>query len=96
LYMGLIIFEFLVINISALGIFYSLLNKTNNELNYGDSILNSGFFIFINVTAPYYLINDSIFFSSEKILDTLRFINYLGYSIVFITIIKSLKWQIKN
>jgi hypothetical protein len=89
----IIVFELLFINFSFgyfltknLEVEYSF--KTNRLI-----IINYGLFIFVNFTTPFYFIN--IYLAKQNIeAPDLNFITYIGYIILYSTIIKSLKWRI--
>jgi hypothetical protein len=88
-----IVFELLFINFSF-GYFFT----KNLEVEYSSNtkrlvIINYGLFIFVNFTTPFYFI--SIFLSKQNLeAPDLNFITYIGYIILYSTIIKSLKWKI--
>jgi hypothetical protein len=89
----IIIFELLFINFSF-GYFFT----KNLEEEYSPKlkrlvIINYGLFIFINFTTPFYFMN--IYLAKQNNLaPDLNFITYIGYIILYSTIIKSLKWKI--
>lgn len=60
------------------------------------STLVKGIFLFINITSPYYIIIQFIIRNPNMIMNTLSFINDIGYIVLFIYIIKSLKCQYKK
>jgi hypothetical protein len=89
----IVIFELFFINFS----FSNFLIK-NLEIEYVPAItrlgiINYGLFIFINFTTPFYFINIYLAKQNSEIPD-LHFITYLGYIILYSTIIKSLRWKI--
>ena len=88
----IVIFELLFINFS-----FSFFLIKNLEIEYTPIIsrlviINYGLFIFINFTTPFYFIN--IYLAKQNIeTPDLHFITYLGYIILYSTIIKSLRWK---
>ena len=92
IFLLIIIFELIYINFSF-GYFFT----TNLEKPYIQEIkkliiINYGFFIFVNFTAPFYFI--TVLISKQKIQTyDLSFINYIGYSILYSSYILSLKWK---
>ena len=89
----IVLFELIFINFS-----FALFLKENLEIDYTNkvkqlNIINYGFFIFVNFTAPFYFI--STYKSKQNGEDIyLSFITYLGYTILFSSIFKSLRWKI--
>lgn len=88
----IIIFELIYINFSfgyylVINLEKSFIQKFNN-LN----IINYGFFVFVNFTAPFYFITVFISNQSSKTYD-LSFLNYIGYLILYSSFITSLKWK---
>lgn len=89
---SIIIFEIIYINFSfgyflVLNLEKSFIVKYNN-LN----IINYGYFIFVNFTAPFYFITVFISNQSSKTYD-LSFLSYIGYLILYSSFIISLKWK---
>lgn len=87
-----IVFELLYINFSF-GYFFT----KNLEIEYSYKtnrliIINYGLFIFVNFTTPFYFINIFLLKNNIEAPD-LNFITYIGYTILYLTIIKSLKWK---
>jgi hypothetical protein len=95
-YLILVIFEFLMINTFAIKLFYSELEKPNLTRPQSDLIINNALFAFINFTVPLYIISDNSFFNEEEIQYAAAVINEIGYLIIFISLIKSVKWKIQN
>jgi hypothetical protein len=95
-YLILVIFEFLMINTFAIKLFYSEIEKPNLTRPQSDSTINNALFAFVNFTIPFYIISDNGFFNEEEIQDAAAFINEIGYMIIFISLIKSVKWKIQN
>lgn len=88
-----VVFELIYINFSF-GYFLTLnfeeeyLTKTK-KLN----LINYGLFMFINITTPFYFV--SIYLNKQQnISPDLSFINHIGYTILYFSIIKSLRWKI--
>ena len=94
-YLSFAIFEFLLININAITIFIYNINSREKLIRNDNLIINNGLFIFINFTMPFYLIQNFIP-PKSYIMETLEFINTIGYCIFYYTILLSMKWQIKN
>jgi hypothetical protein len=89
----IIIFELLFINFSF---FYFVTQNLEEEYNSELKklvIINYGFFIFINFTTPFYFMNIYLAKQNTAVPD-LNFITYIGYIMLYTTIIKSLKWKI--
>jgi hypothetical protein len=82
-----------MINTFAINIFYSEIEKPNFKWQQSNLIINNGLFAFINFTVPLYIISDKGFFNEEEIKYSIAFINEIGYMIIFISLIKSLKWK---
>ncbi len=91
----IIISELIIINIFSINYHLSFYNKNKHERE-KNKYLISGLFIFINMTAPYYIIQNNIESNAPYILNYINFINDLGYSILFISIIKEIKWRIQT
>ena len=88
-----IVFELLFINFSF-GYFFT----KNLEVEYSSRtnrlvIINYGLFIFVNFTTPFYFVNIYLLKHNIEVPD-LNFITYIGYIILYSTIIKSSKWKI--
>lgn len=94
-YISLVLFEFFIINTCSISIYFSAIKNKDFNLKQDKFIINNGLFIFINFTAPYFIIDESID-SNYFILSALKFINSIGYCIFFISNILSIKWKIKN
>ena len=89
----IVIFELLFINFSFS---YFLIKNLEIENTTTDSrlvIINYSLFIFINFTTPFYFMHIYLSKLNSEIPD-LHFINYIGYIILYSTIIKSLRWKI--
>lgn len=95
-YLLLVIFEFLMINTFAIKLFYSEIDNPNIKRLKSDSIINNGLFAFINFTVPLYIISDKGIFNEVEMKYTIGFINEIGYLIIFLSLIKSVKWKIQN
>ncbi len=95
-YLILVIFEFLMINTFAIKLFYSEIDNPNFSRPKSDSIINNGLFAFINFTVPFYIISDNGIFFEDEIKYTVAFINEIGYMIIFLSLIKSVKWKTLN
>ena len=90
-YLILTSLEIIIVNISASKILIGEINDT--ILNYSRSviILIRGLFIFINFTAPYYIISSYLGNDKNNLTNMLNIINDLGYIIFFIALYKSYK-----
>ena len=95
LYLGLVIFEFFLVNVNALSIYFIAIKSNKFEIRNDELIISNGLFIFINFTAPYFIVDQSVE-DYNYILNSLKFINSLGYCIFCFTNILSIKWKIKN
>lgn len=87
----IVILELFIINIFSIKYFLNYYNTTDSNRN-KNKYLIAGLFIFINITAPYYIIQSKIESNAPYIMSYINFINDLGYIILFISIIKEIKW----
>ena len=88
----IIISELLIVNIFSVKYFLSYYDRIKSEIVLYHYIV-SGLFIFINITAPYYIIQNNLESNTPYILSYINFINDLGYTILFVSIIKEIKWR---
>jgi len=95
-YLSLVIFEFILINSFSIKIYFSLIKSSKTEISDSDHFINNGFFTFINLTAPFFIISDTSFFNEKKLEYSIYFINEIGYMIIFYSIIKSIRWKNKK
>ena len=100
-YTFFVIIEILVVNISSIYIFKNVLNGDNLIIKKDIYLISKGIFIFINVTAPYYIISDfleakfgkeKIYLNDMSIVEAFNSINDIGYIILFYFIYKAFKW----
>lgn len=82
----LIIIDFFFVKLVLLEILYDQRIKYKYQ-----KILNQGIFIFINLIAPYSIINELIYQSNLPIYLSLNFINDIGYILLFSALFKSSK-----
>lgn len=92
IFTAIIIFELIYINFSFGYFLVSNLEKSYTQKNNNLNIINYGFFVFVNFTAPFYFITVFMSNQSSKIYD-LSFLSYIGYLILYSTFIISLKWK---
>lgn len=86
----LTLIELLIINFFAIRFYLFYYDKNisdNKEIKY----LTNGLFIFINITTPYYMIENKLQVNYPELIRYLNAINDLGYSILFILITKCFK-----
>lgn len=92
IFTAIIIFELIYINFSF-GYFLVLnLEKSFTQKNNNLNIINYGFFVFVNFTAPFYFITVFMSNQSSKNYD-LSFLSYIGYLILYSSFIIRLKWK---
>ncbi len=94
-YTLLTILELVFINIFSIR--YLLYHTPEFQNSHSKSIttLVNGIFLFINISSPYFIIIQFIVKTPNSILSSLSFINHIAYTILFISIINSIKWQKK-
>ena len=90
-YLTLTILEIIIVNVSACKILIGEINNTNLKYPTSFIILIKGLFIFINFTAPYFVISSYLGSSQNNLTNMLNIINDLGYIIFFISLYKSYK-----
>jgi hypothetical protein len=84
-----VILEVILIN-SCFG--FILIKSLNNDKSFASKAqneINKGLFIFINITAPYFLISDYLELHKTIITTYTKFINDIGYLILFFQIYKA-------
>jgi len=86
----LLIFELIFINFSFGYFFYTTVEKSFIDELKNWNYINYGYFIFVNLTAPFYFISIHLLHQNTP-NDSMGFINYLGYTILYSTFIKSIK-----
>ncbi len=91
----IVILELVIINLFSIKYFLNYYNTTKINRNRNRHLI-TGLFIFINMTAPYYIIQSNIESNAAYMMSYINFINDLGYTILFISIIKEIKWVTKN
>lgn len=89
------IIELLFINIFSIRYLLFQTPEFHNSNSKSITNLVKGLFLFINISSPYFIIIQFIANTSNSILSSLSFINHIAYTILFISIIKSIKWQEK-
>lgn len=91
----IVMIELVVINFFSIKFFLNQYKTTCVSRN-RNRYLISGLFIFINITAPYHIIQSRIETNAPFIMNYINFINDLGYVILFSSIIKEIKWETKK
>jgi hypothetical protein len=86
----IVIFELIYINFSFGYFFITNLEKRYIQEIKNLNIINYSFFVFVNFTAPFYFIIVLLSKQNTQTYD-LSFINYIGYLILYLSFIKSLK-----
>jgi len=86
-----VILEIIIVNISSSIIFIGEINESNTDIPRSNVILAKGLFVFINFTAPYFLISNFLGENYNYLTKSLNFINDIGYIIFFISLYKSYK-----
>lgn len=89
------IIELLFINIFSIRYLLFQTPEFHNSNSKSITNLVKGLFLFINISSPYFIIIQFLAETSNSILSSLSFINHIAYTILFISIIKSIKWQEK-
>ena len=87
----ILIFEVIFVNLFSGLFFLKSLDNNKSEFKKEFQIINRGFFIFINLTAPYYLISSLIVNNLSPLILALNFINDISYSILFYQFIKAFR-----
>jgi hypothetical protein len=90
-FLFIIIIQILVVNICSCLIFITDIKGSNPELKKSHVILTKGIFIFINFTAPYYIISKYLEENLFSVSIYLNIINDIGYIIFFSSLLKSYK-----
>lgn len=90
-YFYFILIEFLIVNVFCIIIFMKNVSNDLKIQNWNINIVK-GLFIFINFTAPYYVISQYINPQKIILLYSLNSINDFGYSILFLYIFNSFRW----
>jgi hypothetical protein len=88
----IIIFELIFINFSFGYFFVTNLEKPYIQKINNLIIINYGYFVFVNFTAPFYFITVFISKQNAQTYD-LSFLNYIGYLILYLSFIISRKWK---
>jgi hypothetical protein len=86
----IVIFELIYINFSFGYFFITNLEERYIQEIKNLNIINYSFFVFVNFTAPFYFIIVLLSKQNTQTYD-LSFINYIGYLILYLSFIKSLK-----
>jgi hypothetical protein len=87
----ILIFEVIFVNFFSGLFFLKNIEYNKSEFPKEFQIINKGFFIFINLTAPYYLISSLIVNNLSPLILALNFINDISYSILFYQFIKAFR-----
>ena len=87
----ILIFEVIFVNFFSGLFFLKNIEYNKSEFPKEFQIINRGFFIFINLTAPYYLISSLIVNNLSPLILALNFINDISYSILFYQFIKAFR-----
>lgn len=86
-----VVIETLIVNIFFGIIFSHRIKEDGIIIEQWQNKLNQGFFLFVNITAPYYLIINYLDHYQNVIATYLNFIGSFGYIILFYHIYKSMK-----
>lgn len=87
----LILSELIIVNTLCINYFFSTYKKEISQIDTHKYLIN-GLFIFINITAPYYILENNIEKTTPFLISYINFINDLGYTILFLSINKEVKW----
>jgi len=87
----LILSELIIVNTLCINYFFSIYKKKISQIDTHKYLIN-GLFIFINITAPYYILENNIEKTTPFLISYINFINDLGYTILFLSINKEVKW----
>lgn len=87
----LILSELIIVNTLCINYFFSTYKKKISQIDTHKYLIN-GLFIFINITAPYYILENNIEKTTPFLISYINFINDLGYTILFLSINKEVKW----
>ena len=90
-FLFVIIIQILIVNICSCLIFITDIKGSNPELKESHVILAKGIFIFINFTAPYYIISKYLEENLFSVSIYLNIINDIGYIFFFSSLFKSYK-----
>jgi hypothetical protein len=91
-----VIIESLIVNV-FFGVLISYKIKNDGlQISQWANEINKGFFLFVNTTAPFYLIINNLGDYQEILLTYLSFIGSFGYLILFYHIYKATKCYLLN
>ena len=90
-FLFIVIIQVLVVDICYCLIFITDIKGSNPALKNSHVILTNGIFIFINFTAPYYIISKYLYENLFSVSEYLNIINDVGYIIFFSSLLKSYK-----
>jgi hypothetical protein len=90
------LFELIFINIFAVRFLMSNSIERPSLTIQKNTLITKGIFVFINIASPYYLVTQLISKEPNTIISSLSFISNIGYIILFASIIKSYKCQMRN
>jgi len=86
-----VVIEALIVDICFGVLIYKKIKKEKSILRNWEDQINKGFFLFVNTTAPYYLVINYIDNYQEVAATSLNFIGSFGYIILFYHIFKATK-----
>lgn len=89
------VIELAIVNFFSIRFFFSEFNSNNYKERSFKFIL-FGLFIFVNFTAPYYIIENKLEINHPLIIQSLNFISDIGYTILFAFINKQIKCSAKR
>ena len=89
------VIELAIVNFFSIRFFFSEFNFNNYKERSFKFIL-FGLFIFVNFTAPYYIIENKLEINHPLIIQSLNFISDIGYTILFAFINKQIKCSAKR
>lgn len=89
------VFELAIVNFFSIRFFFSEFNTKHYKERSFKFIL-FGLFIFVNFTAPYYIIENKLEVNHPIIIQSLNFISDIGYTILFASINKQIKCSAKR
>jgi hypothetical protein len=83
--------EALIVDICFVFLISKKIKEDKTILDISENQINKGFFLFVNTTAPYYLVINYINYFQERSANFLNFIGSFGYIILFYHIYKAIK-----
>ena len=91
-YLFFVIAEVVIVNICFVMLMIKQIKHDAILIQKFKIIIGKGFFIFINLTAPYYVISDYLGPKYNQLTQLLNPINDIGYIILFFMFFKAFKW----